>query len=73
MTTIQAALVEAAKLATLHIVDSENILEFDMTIGIKTSQGLVTVEVSATALANGKYSIENIALNEQIHRGELSL
>jgi len=73
MTPIEVALVGAARIAASRIVDSEDILEFTMSVGIKTSQRFVTVDVSVVALAGGDYSVENISHNEQIHRGKVTL
>lgn len=73
MTTIKAALEEAALMAASRIVDSEDILEFHVSVSIKHSQGTKNVEVYAIALADGKYSVESITDVESIHRGEVTL
>lgn len=73
MTTIEAALVGAAGLAASRIVDSEDILECDVSINIKHSQGIRNVKVHMVALADGKYSVESIADIEDVYRGEVTL
>ena len=73
MTTIQAALKEAAKMAASRIVDAADVLECDVTVKVLHSQGTRNVTVHMVALADGNYSVESIADVESIHRGEVTL